>query len=75
MAVLYYIPGMMRMERKLSLLHVMAQVLEEMYPGIKLTLGPSISNGFYYDVDFEDQRSLMLILKNRRSCSDFERKT
>ena len=28
--------------------HVMAQVLEEMYPGIKLTLGPAISNGFYY---------------------------
>ena len=36
--------------------HVMAQVLEEMYPGIKLTLGPAISNGFYYDVDFEDQK-------------------
>jgi len=32
--------------------HVMAQVLEEMYPGIKLTLGPAIDNGFYYDVDF-----------------------
>ncbi len=36
--------------------HVMAQVLEELYPGIKLTLGPAISNGFYYDVDFEDQK-------------------
>jgi threonyl-tRNA synthetase len=36
--------------------HVMAQVLEEMYPGVKLTLGPAISNGFYYDVDFEDQK-------------------
>ena len=36
--------------------HVMAQVLEEMYPGAKLTLGPAISNGFYYDVDFEDQK-------------------
>ena len=36
--------------------HVMAQVLEEMYPGIKLTLGPAISNGFYYDVDFEDHK-------------------
>ena len=32
--------------------HVMAQVLEEMYPGLKLTLGPAIDNGFYYDVDF-----------------------
>ena len=36
--------------------HVMAQVLEEIYPGIKLTLGPAITNGFYYDVDFEDQK-------------------
>ena len=36
--------------------HVMAQVLEELYPGIKLTLGPAIANGFYYDVDFEDQK-------------------
>ena len=36
--------------------HVMAQVLEELYPGIKLTLGPAISNGFYYDVDFENHK-------------------
>ena len=34
--------------------HVMAQVLEEKYNGIKLTLGPAIDNGFYYDVDFGD---------------------
>ncbi len=31
--------------------HVMAQALEELYPGIKLTIGPPIDNGFYYDVD------------------------
>ena len=36
--------------------HVMAQVLEEMYPNIQLTLGPAIANGFYYDVDFGDQK-------------------
>jgi threonyl-tRNA synthetase len=36
--------------------HVMAQVLEELYPGIKLTLGPAITNGFYYDIDFNDQK-------------------
>jgi threonyl-tRNA synthetase len=36
--------------------HVMAQVLEEKYPGIKLTLGPAIDNGFYYDVDFGDTK-------------------
>ncbi|MEL1244210.1 threonine--tRNA ligase [Flavobacterium sp. DGU11] len=34
--------------------HVLAQALQEMYPGIKLTIGPAIENGFYYDVDFGD---------------------
>ena len=36
--------------------HVMAQVLEEKFNGIKLTLGPAIENGFYYDVDFGDNK-------------------
>ena len=31
--------------------HVMAQAIEELYPGTKLTIGPAIDNGFYYDVD------------------------
>ena len=35
--------------------HIMAQALEEMFPGIKLTIGPAIENGFYYDVDLGDQ--------------------
>ena len=32
--------------------HILAQALEELYPGTKLTIGPAIENGFYYDVDF-----------------------
>ncbi|MFD2542106.1 threonine--tRNA ligase [Lacinutrix gracilariae] len=32
--------------------HVLAQALEALYPGIKLTIGPAIENGYYYDVDF-----------------------
>ncbi len=31
--------------------HLMAEALEALYPGIKLGIGPSIDNGFYYDVD------------------------
>lgn len=31
--------------------HVLAQTLEQMYPGIKLTIGPAIDQGFYYDID------------------------
>ena len=34
--------------------HVLAQALEELYPGVKLTIGPAIKNGFYYDVDFNN---------------------
>ncbi|MEO0572423.1 MAG: threonine--tRNA ligase [Bacteroidota bacterium] len=34
--------------------HVLAQALQELYPGSKLTIGPAIENGFYYDVDFGD---------------------
>lgn len=32
--------------------HLMAEALEELYPGIKFGIGPPIENGFYYDVDF-----------------------
>ncbi|WP_047546995.1 threonine--tRNA ligase [Psychroserpens sp. Hel_I_66] len=34
--------------------HLLAQALEELYPGIKLSIGPAIENGFYYDVDLGD---------------------
>ena len=34
--------------------HVLAQAIEEMYPSAKLTIGPAIEKGFYYDVDFGD---------------------
>ncbi|MBC3847844.1 threonine--tRNA ligase [Winogradskyella echinorum] len=34
--------------------HVLAQALEELYPGVKLWVGPAIENGFYYDVDLGD---------------------
>ncbi len=33
--------------------HLMAEALETLYPGIKLGIGPSIENGFYYDIDFD----------------------
>ncbi|OYQ48467.1 threonine--tRNA ligase [Flavobacterium aurantiibacter] len=36
--------------------HVMAQAILEFYPDAKLTIGPAIENGFYYDVDFGESR-------------------
>lgn len=35
--------------------HLLAQALEQLYPNVKLTIGPAIENGFYYDVDFGDE--------------------
>ena len=29
--------------------HVMAQAVQELYPGTQVTIGPAIENGFYYD--------------------------
>jgi threonyl-tRNA synthetase len=44
--------------------HLMAEALEAVYPGIKLGTGPSIENGFYYDVDPGD---------NKISSDDFKK--
>lgn len=38
--------------------HVLAQTLEHFYPGVKLTIGPAIENGFYYDIDLPEGASL-----------------
>src|SRR3954449_5251930 len=34
-----------------STAHAMAQAVLELYPGSKLTIGPPVENGFYYDID------------------------
>ena len=44
--------------------HVMAQSIQELFPEAKLTIGPAINNGFYYDVDLGDKKI---------SESDFEK--
>ncbi len=38
-----------------SMAHVLAKALVELYPQTKLTIGPSIDDGFYYDVDLDEQ--------------------
>ena len=34
--------------------HILAQAVKRLYPDIKLTIGPAIENGFYYDFDTEE---------------------
>ncbi len=34
--------------------HILAQAVKNLYPNCKLAIGPSIDNGFYYDIDFKN---------------------
>jgi threonyl-tRNA synthetase len=44
--------------------HIMAQAVKRLYPAVKVTIGPSIENGFYYDFDietpFSDEQLLLI---------------
>ncbi len=45
--------------------HVLATAVMELYPGVKISIGPPIADGFYYDFDFPDGTHL--------SDADFDR--
>jgi threonyl-tRNA synthetase len=50
-------------ERALDLIrhdaaHVLAAAVMELYPGVKISIGPAIDNGFYYDFDFPEGTSI-----------------
>ena len=38
--------------------HVMAEAVQELFPGTKITIGPAIENGFYYDFSRKEQFTL-----------------
>src|SRR6478735_6678448 len=42
-----------------STAHVMAQAVIQLFPGAKYTIGPAIENGFYYDFDLPDGRTIV----------------
>lgn len=62
--------------------HLLAEALEELYPGVKFGIGPPIDNGFYYDVDLGDQvfgeddleKVEQKMLELARNKSEFTRK-
>ena len=37
-----------------DLAHIMARAVQELYPGVKVTIGPVIENGWYYDFDRDE---------------------
>lgn len=61
-------------QKRHTLAHLLAQAIFEQYPNARLTLGPAIETGFYYDVDFGNEKiseadlpKLESIMRNRLS--------
>lgn len=64
-----------------SLAHLLGSSLLKLYPGSKITLGPAIENGFYYDIDVEGKitDSDLIRIENKmkellKTWSTFEKK-
>lgn len=59
--------------------HLLAQAISAFYPEAKLTIGPAIENGFYYDIDFGSEifsekdfhRVEQKMLENARKAAEF----
>ena len=46
--------------------HIMAQANKRLYPDVKLAIGPSIADGFYYDIDSENRLPRKIWKRSRR---------
>jgi threonyl-tRNA synthetase len=60
-----------------SAAHLMAQAVTEIYPGAKLSIGPPIENGFYYDIDFPEplkEEDLEKIEKRMKELSKLDQR-
>lgn len=60
-----------------SAAHLMAQAVTELYPGAKLSIGPPIENGFYYDIDFPEplkEEDLPKIEKRMKELSKLDQR-
>ncbi len=63
--------------------HLLAEALEDIFPGVKLGIGPAIETGFYYDIDLGEGKSMshedfekveQKMLELARNKSEFVRK-
>ena len=57
--------------------HILAQAVKRLYPEVKLAIGPSIDNGFYYDFDapfsFTQEHLDALEAEMRKICKEKEK--
>ncbi|MBL8049357.1 MAG: threonine--tRNA ligase [Chthonomonas sp.] len=58
-----------------SAAHLMAQAVQELFPQVKLSIGPPVENGFYYDIDFPEplrEEDLARIEKKMKELSKLD---
>ena len=56
-----------------STAHLMAQAVKELYPEAKITIGPTIENGFYYDFDLDESFSEASLEKIEQKMKELAR--
>jgi len=54
--------------------HVLAQAVQELFPSAKITIGPSIDNGFYYDFDVDHPFTPQDLEAIEKRCKDIAAK-
>ncbi|MBS1706341.1 MAG: threonine--tRNA ligase [Armatimonadetes bacterium] len=60
-----------------SAAHLMAQAVQELHPQVKLSIGPPIENGFYYDIEFAEpihEEDLTAIEKRMKELSKLDQR-
>ena len=57
-----------------STAHLMAQAVKELYPNVKITIGPTIENGFYYDFDLEESFSDENLIQIEQKMKELSKK-
>ena len=50
--------------------HIMAQAVQELFPSAKITIGPSIENGFYYDFDVDHPFTPQDLAAIEKKCAE-----
>lgn len=55
--------------------HILAQAVKRLHPEVKLAIGPSIDNGFYYDLDAPLPSPPAIWRRSRPKCGRSARKS
>jgi hypothetical protein len=56
-----------------SAAHVLAEAVQDLYPGARFAIGPAIEDGFYYDMELPRPLTPRICLPSRSACAPASR--